>query len=169
MIVFLLFLFVSTGSAQTTADRFTSVYTDLGTGCKILRGSGGTDDASICRGAGGYQIRVFSAAAATYIAAELKGSDETFTLATVNTDFDERKIRVEWRLANGKPFAVILRVPKYGEATADDPYLGKVIGQQLVIRGLKGFEIDASVDARDPNANARAREVADKAYAAARP
>jgi len=145
--------------------RFTSIYTSLDKGCKTIHGSNGTDDAFICKGAPGYQVNEFSAAAASYIGAELKGTDERFLIATINFDFDYSKTKLEWRLANGKPFAVILRVPKYGNPASSDQYFGKVIGYKLAIIGLKGVTIDNSVDAKTADANAKAREIADKAYA----
>jgi hypothetical protein len=153
-------------AAKPRPVKFTSVYTSFATGCKVFRASNGGDDAYLCRGVGGYSVRVYSSAASTHINAELKGSEETFTIATVSVGFDESKTRLEWRLANGKPFAVIMRVPRYGPVTDDHPYLGEVVGQELVISGLKGFEIDSSVNANSPGANAKAREIADKAYSA---
>jgi hypothetical protein len=155
----------ATSYAQNHSAEFTSAYTDLNKSCKTIAGTGGTDDASVCRGVGGYQIRVYSSAAALHINAEIKATSESFNLATVSIDFDESKTTVEWRMANGKPFAVILRVPKYGDPTDDNPYFGKVIGQELRIRGLKGYDIDLTMDARQPGANAKARSLADKAYA----
>ena len=58
-----------------------------------------------------------------------------------------------------------MRVAKYGEPDDENPYLGKKIGEELIVKGLKGFEnIDFTVDAKTPNANAKARELADNAY-----
>lgn len=151
--------------AQST--KFTSAYTSLGQGCKVLAGGNGTDEGSLCRGLGGYRIRIYGSAAALHINAEIK--EESFNIAMLSIGFNERNTRLEWRLANGKPFAVIMRVPKYGEATTDDPYFGKVIGEQLIVKGLKSFEdINFSVDAKKAGANATARELADNAYAAAK-
>jgi len=151
-------------SAQRPAPKFTSVYTSLGAGCKVLRGKGGTDDAAVCRGASGYQVRIYSSASMTHIAAEEKGGNETYTLASVALDFNESKSRVEWRLANGKPFAAILRIPKYADGNAG---VGKVIGEELVVVGLKGFgDLDTAVNAKTRGANALAREAADSAYLA---
>lgn len=155
--------------SQTTkpAVRFTSVYTSLGTGCKVLKGHEGTDDGSLCKGPGGYQVRVYGSAAALNINAEIKGTDDSFPLAMLSIGFDESKTRLEWRLANGKPFAVIMRVPKYGDPTDSDPYFGKVIGQELIVKGLKGFaDLDGKVDAKTPNANVEARRLADAAFGA---
>ena len=160
-ITFLILL--SVAAFAQTATRFTSVYTSLDVGCKTLGGKDATDFASLCRGVGGYQIRVYSSAAAVHINADMKGGSQS--LATLSIDFDQSKIQVEWRLANRKPFAVILRVPKYGDPTDDNPYFGKVIGEELIIRGLNGNEIALTVDAKTANANLKARELADKAYA----
>lgn len=156
-------------SAQTIKPGktiFTSIYTSLGRGCKVLKGGNGTDDGSLCRGPGKYQVRVYGSAAALMINAEIRGTSEGFPLAVLSIWFDESKTKVEWRMANGKPFAAIMRVPKYGKSTDSDPYFGKVEGEQLIIRGLKGFtELESSVDAKTPGANAAARQIADKAYA----
>ena len=155
--------FGQTKAAHKTV--FTSVYTSLDHGCKEISGENGSDGFSICRGPGRYQVRVYYSAATTQINAEIRGTDDYFPLATLSIDFDQRKARVEWRMANGKPFAAIFRVPTY-DTPAEGEYFGKVIGEALIVKGLKGFgNIDASINARRPRANAEAREVADKGYA----
>ena len=159
-------LALASASAQQRATRFTSVYTSLGAGCKILRGQGGTDDAKLCGGPGGYQVRVYSSAMTTEIAAELKGSDGNFHVASASLAFNESRSRVEWRLANGKPFALIMRVPTYADRTDGEGGFGKQTGDALAVVGLKGYEsLTTSIDARTPGANVRAREAADKGYA----
>jgi hypothetical protein len=166
-VLLLSFLSVS-ATAQSPAKRtvtFTSVYTSLNKGCKVLKGENGTDNAFLCKGAPGYQVRIYYSAAATHYSAELKGSDKFVPLTAEDIKFDDSKIRLEWRLANGKPFAVIMRVPKYGPATDDNPYFGAVVGERLIVKGLVGFEsIDVAVDARESGANAKARSLADAAF-----
>jgi hypothetical protein len=148
------------------APKFTSVYTDLRTMCRDYDGSGGTDGYSICRGPAGYQVRVYYSAATTQINAERKGKNDHFGIATAAIDFNWSRLKIEWRLANGKPFAAIMRIPKYGEP-ADGEYFGKVIGQRLVVVGLLGFEsLSTSIDAKTPGANDLAREAADSEYLA---
>jgi hypothetical protein len=156
------------GQKKAAAHKtvFTSSYTDLGHGCREIPGENGSDGASICRGPGRYQVRVYYSAATTQINAEIRGKDDNFPLATLSLNFDQSKARVEWRMADGKPFAAILRVPTYDKPASDDEFFGKVIGEVLIVKGLKGFgNIDASINAKRPNANAEARAVADKAYA----
>jgi len=78
---------------------------------------------------------------------------------------DWKQKTVEWRLANGKPFALIMRVYSY----AGNEYCGtdgKIIGESLIVRGLKGYEhINVTLNATAPNSNVKARELADKGYA----
>jgi len=170
MIIFVFGLILLTGSlyAQKTVDttKFTSVYTNLDKDCKTLKGVGGTDDASDCQGIGGYRLRVWFSAASQMIGADTPDKKDTIHLITQGLDFDQTKVKVEWRLANGKPFAVIMRVFKYSdETTADNPYFGKKIGEELAVMGLKGFDgIDFKVDTKTPDANAKARELADNGY-----
>jgi len=145
---------------------FSSAYTDLGHGCQELPAENGGDGATICRGPNRYQVRSYYSAATMQINAEIRGKDDLFPLATLSLGFDQSKTRIEWRLADGKPFAVILRVPTYDKPASDDEFFGKVIGEVLIVKGLKGFpNIDASINAKRASANVGARALADKAYA----
>lgn len=150
---------------KKTVTKFSSVYTNLNKDCKTLGGGDGQDEAFDCRGAGSYRIDITPSAAVLFIAARTPDKKDSIPLASQDMGFDQTKIKLEWRTANGKPFAVIMRVAKYGEPDDENPYLGKKIGEQLIVKGLKGFEnIDFAVDAKTPDANAKARELADKAY-----
>lgn len=154
---------------KAAGTKFTSVYTSLSKNCKTLPGSNGSDDAAICKGAGDYQVRHFYSAASTHFVAELKGNDEVaIDIATLSVGYEQKNTVLEWRLANGKPFAVIMRVPTYAEPVGDEQYFGKVNGQKLVVVGLIGFEetVSGEVNANKANANVKARALADKAYAA---
>ena len=151
------------------ATRFSSVYSAL-TKC----GSGmtkkeereaekqGTDIPSKCKGYGGYVVDISYSACASNIAVQ-KG-EENIPLAMQTLDFKQKT--VEWRLANGKPFAVIMRVYEYSGndlcATG-----GKTTGESLIVKGLKGYEnIDGEVKVKGtPNPNLKAREIADQGYA----
>lgn len=167
--IFCLVLFTVSGYAQKinqTAPKFSSRYTNLQKDCKITPGENGSDGSSDCRGVGGYRIFIGYSAAAEMIVAELPDKTGNIMLDTHDIFSDYSKIRIEWRMANGKPFAVIMRVFKYGdEKKSEYDYWGKKIGEELKVIGLKGFEnIDFRVDAKTPDANAKARELADNAY-----
>ena len=148
------------------APKLTSVYTSLKTTCKSFDGSNGSDGYSVCKGPSGYQVRIYYSATTTQIGAELKGKNDDFPIATASLDFKWNSSKIEWRLANGKPFAVIMRIPKYADP-AEGQFLSKVIGQELVVTGLLGFEkLSTKIDAKTTGANSLAREAADAEYLA---
>lgn len=159
---------VNTATLQP-ATRFSSRYTAL-TKC----GSGmtkqeereaekhGSDIPTRCKGYGGNDIYISYSACTSEFSVE-KGAD-SIPFATQSVDWKQKT--VEWRLAKGKPFAVIMRVYEYaGDASCASG--GKITGEFLVIKGLKGYEnIDEKIVVKGTtNPNAKAREIADKGYA----
>lgn len=163
--ILFLVLFVGIATAQDVAPKFSSVYTGLNKNCKTIKGGEGQDDAYSCSGIGGYRIHIWFSATTQQIAAKAPKSEDMISLATESLSFNANKAKVEWRTANGKPFAIIMRVNKYAEPDDAHPYFGKKIGEELVVKGLQGFEkIDFKVDAKKPNANVEARKLADNAY-----
>jgi hypothetical protein len=157
--------------SQQTRTRFSSRYTAL-TKC----GSGmtrkeekeaeehGSDIPTRCKGFGGYDVYIYYSACSSIIS--LDRGEEVTPLATQAVDWKQKT--VEWRMANGKPFAVIMRVYEY--AGDDQCATSRIIGESLIIKGLKGYEhIDATVTKGTPNPNLKARQLADKGYAQAKP
>ena len=148
-------LFVTSGFAlgwQRSPPKFSSVYTDLNKQCKAAfkEVGEGQDMPLNCKGYGGYRLSIgYSAMYASLIAETLDGKN-SIPLTSAQINYDREKGRkVEWRLANGKPFAVILRVE-----------------DKLLVKGLRGYEkIDYDIDVKTtPNPNQQARDMADKAY-----
>jgi hypothetical protein len=150
-------------SKPAAKTRFASVYTNFTSNCKSYDGENGSDGYSICRGPGGYKIQNYFAAAAALYVASFKDENASYGFPMLALDFDDRKTKVEWRTANGKPFAMIMRIPTYGPAK-EGKYFGPVNGEELFVRGLKGFDFETKVDAKTPGANAKARELADAEY-----
>lgn len=69
--------------------------------------------------------------------------------------------KLEWRLSEGKPFAVIQRITCY-TLNEKEYRPGERLAEYLVVKGLKGFEsIDGTVNTRTKNANEKARAIAD--------
>ena len=151
---------------KKTVSKFSSQYSNLNSDCKTLGGgSEGTDESSDCKGVGGYRVYVGAAAALVHIAVQAPDKKDLIQLATQDFDFEESKVKIEWRMTGGKPFAVIMRVSVYAEEVAEGAYFGKKTGEVLIVRGLRGFDyIDFEVDAKTPDANRKARKSADKAY-----
>ncbi len=152
------------------APKFASAYTDLKTQCKPLGepSDRGDDTPLRCKGYGGYHVQIdFSAASSHLIVMPAGGDTEAhISLAEQPLGYDSKR-KIEWRLADGKPFAVILRVDKAREGLdpAEMWRPENKAGEFLLVKGLKGHErIDYQVDAKTTDANKEARRMADRAY-----
>lgn len=151
--------------------KFSSAYTDLRTQCEpVAKGEAQGDDTPLrCEGYGGYEVRIDFSAASSHLRVQPKGEEagDAIDLAAQAVSYDAKR-KIEWRLADGKPFALIFRVDKSKEGL--DPSETwrpeNKTGESLLVKGLKGFEdIDFEVDARAAaDANAKARELADGAF-----
>jgi hypothetical protein len=176
VLLFLLPAARTAAPASSPAPQFASVYTDLNRECKDAFKQSeineGSDMPLRCKGFGGYHLYIYYSAWASHITVrDNKNEEVTFSLATQALSYsDEKGRKIEWRMADGVPFAAILRVANYNEQAAaannESPFQEKFkSGESLLIKGLKGFErIDAAVDAKAPNANLKAREMADNSY-----
>jgi hypothetical protein len=120
-----------------------------------------------CKGVGGYRIYIYYSAMASHISAEKEGGQDPIMLATQSLNYTDKGGKVEWRMAKEKPFAVIMRIAKYdppadAENQLDEKYK---TGEALIVKGLKGYEhIDFEVNAKEANANQKARDLADSNY-----
>lgn len=177
-LMFVIVAFVSAATAQKkkpSAIKFSSVYTDVERDCKDALNAAdakeaeanGQDIPLVCKGYGGYRINIGFSAAAAFVSLENPKTDETINLGNDNLSYGNTG-KIEWRLANGKPFAVIVRFGKYREMGADEdnPLDEKLrIGSRLIIKGLKGYEkIDFEIDGAAAAANSKARQKADENY-----
>lgn len=120
----------------------------------------GSDIGSVCKGPGRWRVVVGYSACSSMFTVDRGG--DSIALGMQSVDFKQKN--VEFRLANGSAFAVIMRHYEYA-GNENCPTAGKVTKETLVVKGLTYFErIDGEVDAREPNANAKARAIADKGY-----
>lgn len=157
--------------------KFSSVYTDLKTQCRSALTKQqereaeriGEDIPAVCKGYGGYEISLASHGTMTQFEVRIKSGNE-FRSVVQETLFISDPIytrKVEWRLADGVPFAVIFRRDINDEP--EDPAMKKKIGEMLRVIGLKDDRIDFKVDVKNnPNPNEEARRLADNAYAGGR-
>jgi hypothetical protein len=156
------------GVTSEAAAKFSSEYTDLkkcGSGMTKKEEKEaedqGSDIPTRCKGPDGYDIYIYYSACASQFTA-VKGED-SIGLAMQTVGWKQKT--VEWRMANGKPFAIIMRVYEYsGDELCKTN--GKVNGESLIVKGLKGYDhIDESVNVKTtPDPNVKARELADKGY-----
>ncbi len=128
--------------------EFTSIFTDIRKGCKSVGGDEGGHVSSFCKGPENYQIHYFDAATEFQINAATNDRDWETPLQTIALKQMGQMKPVEWRLANGKPFAVLIT----------DPSSGQVIAQ-----GLKGFD-RIKFEETGKGAIERARSMAEDEY-----
>ena len=147
---------------------FSSVYSDVAKGksCKTI-------EAEIigCRAVGNYQLFASFHNVSENVWIETLDGEKVAGIPSDKQPGISRNVgKFEWRLANGKPFAVIARFEFYMmedvEAGRDLSADRSKFAQILVIKGLPGNEqIDFELDARlAANSNQKARDLADEAF-----
>ncbi|MEZ5347410.1 MAG: hypothetical protein R2681_17825, partial [Pyrinomonadaceae bacterium] len=158
-----------TDENDASSGSYTSLYTDLRTQCRTPAGQGrnGGHVSTYCTGYGGYRIHMFDTATTMEINVESEDKERSVHVASQSLSFNRDNMKVEWRLKDGKPFAVIMRT--YSYQLGNDgliKYPEVRTGEFLTVKGLPGFEqIDNSVNVRnETDANAVARQMADNGY-----
>ncbi len=150
---------------------FSSVYTNLNTQCNAdgPNDPNGGDTPLTCAGPSGYVVHIGYSACDALLEAG-RGRQARVFLAQTEGNYDRQKgRRLEWRLASGVPFAVILRLNTYKDSpnrTEPCVYTERYkTGSVLKVVGLGSFGFVAGqVNAAQPNANTKARAFADAAF-----
>jgi hypothetical protein len=164
LITLLLMLSMSGMGQQQPKVPFSSVYTNLNKDCQFSDAAEGQDPVGTCKGYGGYQLGIyFSAMSANLHAYRGEDSISLNSGFRMPLDYDEQLGRkIEWRLHNGVPFAVIFRLDEY---QFDGIQKFTRTGTLLHIVGLLGFEqLRQHINALTPKANLQAQALADAAY-----
>lgn len=145
---------------------FSSTYTFLATDCRWAFNEAdlqeGQDNARICRGPAPYEIFIDFSAEAAFLSARRTDRPNESVFGDPVGGIDDEKGAVEWRLAEGRPFALIVRTKR--RIPLDD---GRELkSERLAVRGLGDYsEITGAVDVRKtPNANAAARTLAEQQW-----
>jgi hypothetical protein len=157
-------------SCQAGAVEFSSVYTDLQRDCRAAfdarDDAQGDDVPQKCTGVDGYAVAVGYSACAVHVSISKGSFDLEFPSQSSNVE--TRKL--EWRLADGKPFAVILRLDEYDAGRDICEQKTKKTIEALTIKGLQGFtHIDHKLQVgKTPNINVEARQLADHGFVSGR-
>jgi len=129
----------------------------------------GSDIPQRCKGVGNYYVYEDYSAVSRY--KYIKSAGNRFAVALTPKEecaYQTYGDKVEWRLAGGKPFAVIIRVRCYGNQPDRDGNYDvsqNLKAEYIIIRGLKGFPTGEDIDLKKTeNANQLARDIADKLY-----
>lgn len=143
-------------SAHADQPRFSSVYTDLAEDCLAAFAATeieeGQDMPLRCAGPDGRSLYIYFSAEDAYLQVEATGDKAPLLAQPLRlSDYDRGK--VEWRLADDVPFAIIVRVRAES-------------GQTLELRGLGAYRAmsDSLDTARRSSVNADARAVADDEF-----
>lgn len=164
-----LFLFIFTTSLAYAAEgpiSFSSNYTNLSKDCKWVHPESklqdGQDNALICKGFGKYRIYIYFSATDSHLSIQLKDKPDSEVFSSFIKGIDEKKGVVEWRMANGSPFAIIVRNKEYSSLEEGK----KLLQETLVIRGIGEYSgINGSVNVKNnPRANEEARRLSDEGY-----
>ena len=151
--------------ASAPAAKLTSLRTSLAASrCHAVASTAAADAAPRTEGEDAATPRLACDAPAPYrVFVEGAGSPQpelwveadggfSVTLSPADVDAFRFGPEIEWRLADGVPFAAILHVTTYSAAGGDEEHLldpRHVSGERILIKGLKGHEsLDALLDAR---------------------
>ncbi len=164
-IAILAFLLGSCAASQ--AAEISSVYSDLNLDkCKALELYKGGDEGEggiwQCKGIKGFDVMYWEGDLRGNIAFGPRAHSQCTSAQSFGA-FNGPGAKIEWRMKNGKPFATILR-------WSTDNGSGEAGSKQnwLVVTKLNGADAcrTALIDTKYPNANAVAREHADRKSAA---
>ena len=166
-------LFSILASSTATYAASVSAYSDLGSSCKVLSSSENDPNAeidyftSVCQGREGFDIRVDGGDLRSWISLARHNTD---TLVAENISFSFREgqfpnvagSKLEWRYTNGDLTALIVRM------SGQDPDNSNNELETLAVMRLSKASPEKScvvgvVNAKLPNANLKARAIADSA------
>lgn len=174
---------ITATGAKAGDARIASVYTDLAA-CAASRMTqthnealtdNGMDSPLRCEGPAGFSIVESYSAAGTYRSVEHEGKGLSSPLIPVAAACPQAFFadKVEWRIANGTPFAVIAHVRCYGsESGADGSYdvAPNKLGEYLMVRAIVDGPFARDIDvAATEHPNRLAREYADSMAKPVRP
>jgi hypothetical protein len=152
--------------SQDTSVTFSSAYTYLSKECNWAYPESdlaeGQDNALACKGFDKYRLFIYFSALDSFLTIQLKANPDKVILNPAVAGINEKKGVVEWRMANGIPFAIIVRSKEYSNTEEGR----KVFKESLIVRGLEHFSgISGSVSVRNnKRANEEARNLADDGY-----
>lgn len=158
---FLSLILLPMASSQA-ASRFSSDYSDIVNDCSCMENNlaEGQDCGHFnCKDIFGYQVqKLYDGSACD------RGQVHIIKGATLVVSLNGVPNKVEWRIANGHPFAIIYRVKAPMELCSEETG-PPMQGEKLVVIGLGEYSsISAQIDATTAQANKDIRSIADHAY-----
>lgn len=168
MLLFMLMVF--TNALAGDPISFSSQYTNQEDSClwgeQITGIEPRGDDYRVCRGLNGYEVYEYYTAYGSPIKI-LQNDSIGYKLHLLPLKECVMCVygkMLEWRFADGEPFAVICRIKCYSHPDSGEDESEHA--EYLIVRGLQGYDIEEEdIDVRKtPRANEAARKYADGAY-----
>jgi len=148
----------SSNAAAAEQQRITSAYTKLDLNDCRIEEQFEAGSVSQCPGYAGIPVFVDEGDLRFDVSAGSRGR-ENVCRGSLNCSFNFPGKTVEWRLANGKPFAIIYRLEVSADVSQDRKKSSRLLVETV---GQDGCRI-ANIDGAGPEANAVARAAADSA------
>jgi len=148
--------------------EYTSSYTKLSEdNCLLIspENAGGGDGYKVCSGVGEYELYIYFDLYSTYM--KLRKKDSAMEVDMFNKNCGaviQYEESVEWRHANGKPFACVAHQKCYDVDEMGE--VGKQTGEYYIAKGIEGFEgISIEIDAtKTTDAITEVRKQTDEAH-----
>jgi len=158
------------GPSTFAADKYTSVYTDMAKDCDNAfpeeDAPQGSDIPARCKGPDGYSIYESYSALDNFRHVERGGKEVTANLEPeASCSHASYGRMMEWRLRNGKPFALIYRVTCFKEDAepGQERLPANRTGEYLVVQPLSKSAPFSTIDAlHKKDANERAHKRAEE-------
>lgn len=139
--------------------KFASSYTDFAKDCKGDPSVRDGDIPQICKGPAGFTLYITYSACSEFIRILDKKKKEILSLPEQTIGSSDKK-KLEWRILDGRPIAVIYRISIY-EESSDDPCTRKKKKEELGVYGIGKYS-DLSKTVSGKNENEKARQTADE-------
>lgn len=128
--------------------EYSEATTRLPADCVEQDSEEGAHVSTVCKGPKNYRIHYFDSAFNLNFSADRTDGDFRAPITSTGLDFLSQAHEIHWRLADEKPFAVIME-----------------LGDSIIVRGLEGFEgMDKTLSSVGRYALENARNYADNAY-----
>ncbi len=167
----ILILGLTSRDLRAAEPKFYSVFTDL-SHCTVdasQQDTPGELASKRCTGAGRYEVQLSPSTFEDYL--DIRSAQDEFSMALRlrgEEHLEKHGNRLEWRFADGQPFAIIVRTQTFntsGVLTGEQFSNKYKTGDYYVARGLRRHEeISEQVDATAPNALDTIRKQVDAAY-----
>lgn len=160
--IFFLFLYQIVLSQSI---EFSSQYSDFKNCKNYDLENKDTDGYTICDAIDDYEFYIYYDVYSSNYILRTKDNSYRKNISINCGDSREYGSLAEWRMANKKAFALIIRYKCFEMDYKDGSgYIANKIDEYVIVQGLKGYDFYKVINIKEGNANKKARDYADKMY-----